>query len=54
MIYFFQRLFPGKSNKFITKINPATFPPEISINLAAASATPVAIRSSITRIFHFQ
>ena len=43
---------PGKSNKLIINIKPATFPPEISINLAAASAVPpVAIRSSITKIF---
>ena len=45
-------MFPGKSNKLIIKINPATFPPDISISLAAASAVPpVAIRSSITKIF---
>ena len=34
------------------KMNPATFPPEISTNLAAASAVPpVAIRSSIIKTF---
>jgi hypothetical protein len=44
-------LLPGKSNKFIIKINPATSPPDNSISLAAASAVPpVAIRSSITSI----
>ena len=49
---FLSKLFPGRSNKFITKINPATDPPDISISLAAASAVPpVAIRSSITKIF---
>ena len=33
-------------------MKPATEPPEILINLAAASAVPpVAIKSSITRIF---
>ena len=41
---------PFKSKRFITNINPETFPPEISTNFAAASAVPpVAIRSSITR-----
>ena len=47
-------LFPGKSNRLITNINPATLPPEISTIFAAASAVPpVAIKSSIIRIFSF-
>jgi hypothetical protein len=45
-------LFPGKSKRLITNINPATLPPEISIIFAAASAVPpVAIKSSIIKIF---
>ena len=50
--FFLRRVFPGRSNKLITNIKPATFPPEISIIFAAASAVPpVAIKSSITSIF---
>ena len=42
---------PGKSKRLITKINPATVPPDISINFPAASAVPpVAIKSSIISI----
>ena len=42
---------PFKSKRFITNTKLATFPPEISINFAAASAVPpVAIRSSIIKI----
>ena len=47
-------LFPGKSKRFIINIKPATTPPETSTNLAAASAVPpVAIKSSIIKIFSF-
>ena len=43
---------PGRSKRLITKINPATDPPDIFINFAAASAVPpVAIKSSMTKIF---
>ena len=43
---------PPKSKRLIAKIKAATFPFDISTNLAAASAVPpVAIKSSITRIF---
>ena len=46
---FFNKLsVPPRSNKLITKINPATLLFDISISLAAASAVPpVAIKSSI-------
>ena len=50
--FFLRRSFPGRSNKLITNIKPATLPPEISTIFAAASAVPpVAIRSSIINIF---
>jgi len=39
---------PPISKRLITKINPATFPPEIFISFAAASPVPpVATKSSI-------
>ena len=39
---------PPKSKRLMTKTNPATFPLEIFINFAAASAVPpVATKSSI-------
>ena len=45
---------PFKSKRFITNIKQATFPPEISINFAAASAVPpVAIKSSIINTSSF-
>jgi hypothetical protein len=41
---------PPKSKRLIAKIKATTFPPEISISLAAASAVPpVAIKSSIIK-----
>jgi len=47
-------LSPGRSNKFIIKIKPATLPSDISISFEAARAVPpVAIKSSIIRIFSF-
>ena len=45
---------PFKSKRFITNTKLATFPPEISINFAAASAVPpVAIKSSIIKTLSF-
>ena len=50
MIYQLIFLFPGRSNKLIIKIKPATLAFEISTNLAPASAVPpVAIKSSIIK-----
>ena len=44
---------PLRSKRLITNKN-ATFPPDISINFAAASAVPpVAIKSSIIKTFSF-
>ena len=41
---------PFKSKRLITNIKQATFPSEISISFAAASAVPpVAIKSSMTK-----
>ena len=54
IIFCLRSLSPGRSNKLIINIKPATLPPEISINFAAASAVPpVAIKSSIINIFSF-
>ena len=52
--FFFKLFAPLRSNKSITKINAETFPFEIWMSLAAASAVPpVAIRSSIIKTFSF-
>ena len=42
------------SNRFITKRNPATSPPDFSTNFAAAAAVPpVAIKSSMIITFSY-